>query len=592
MERQPPFDPSSYQLPQSLPDSGLPGIPENNNTSDDWLSDEIASDWNSLNDFYFCTSAPASSEWSTWMNQAIPTLDEPAEPSDQGAETIDPSLSSTHLPSESSSQQIPLQSLGNVSQWLEGAFRPPIPCSYCRKHRLQCLTIRTTPANPNPVTSCSSCVALFRECSLSKGEKRLPSGFETFTPVLGHLHGLPEHADPAETMSPPTGAGMENLENTDDRKEPKQFVRRGARTLREWFHKHQEYPYPDENQRRELMRETGFSQKRISTWFANARRRQKQKQQSSNVASRAIPRAGSPLITSTLDTMTPMERWKASPPEDDPIPESAIQNAIASGATGFDAEVDPFQLDEVTDEFFNFEDSSSHLASSVSSFGSRASETSGSVSSVWSHQSGDGVPFPLLSAPSPSRRQRRPRGTGELQYQCTFCTQSFRKRHDWSRHEKSVHLTLDTWICTPDLGELQESWYAQAHQCRFCDTLFPSPSHWDEHDFSACAEKPMAERSFRRKDYLWQHLRKFHGCTQLPVPNLDAWRGTGGNVLSRCGFCNCTLPTWVARAEHLADHFKAGLRMEQWVGDWGLDASTLSVLRNATLPSQRIQTTS
>lgn len=43
--------------------------------------------------------------------------------------------------------------------------------------------------NPNLVTLCSSCVALFRECSLAQGEKWQPVGFETVTPVLGHLQG-------------------------------------------------------------------------------------------------------------------------------------------------------------------------------------------------------------------------------------------------------------------------------------------------------------------------------------------------------------------------------------------------------------------
>lgn len=193
MDQQPPFDPPSYQLPQSLPDSGLLGIRENNNASDSWLSDEVLSEWNMLNDFYFCSSAPASSEWPTWMNQEIPTPDREAVPIFPSEDLPGESLSSMQPTDDASAHSIPLQSLGNVSQWLEGAFRPPVPCSYCRKHRLQCLTIRTTAANPNPVTSCSSCVALFRECSLSRGEKRLASGFETFTPVLGHLHGLPEH---------------------------------------------------------------------------------------------------------------------------------------------------------------------------------------------------------------------------------------------------------------------------------------------------------------------------------------------------------------------------------------------------------------
>jgi hypothetical protein len=71
------------------------------------------------------------------------------------------------------------------------------------------------------------------------------------------------------------------------------------------------------------------------------------------------------------------------------------------------------------------------------------------------------------------------------------------------------------------------------------------------------------------------------------VSDLGAWRGSGVNVESRCGFCGCSLSTWSARAEHLAGHFKKGSRMDQWEGDWGLDASALSVLRNAVPPSQR-----
>jgi hypothetical protein len=39
--------------------------------------------------------------------------------------------------------------------------------------------------------------------------------------------------------------------------------------------------------------------------------------------------------------------------------------------------------------------------------------------------------------------------------------------------------------------------------------------------------------------------------------------------------------------EHIAEHFKNGARMQHWVGDWGLDTSVMSVLRNAVLPSQR-----
>jgi uncharacterized C2H2 Zn-finger protein len=376
---------------------------------------------------------------------------------------------------------------------------------------------------------------------------------------------------------------------TEDRKESKHFVRKGARVLREWFLGNQEYPYPTEDQKAKLCQETGFSQRRISTWFANARRRQKQKIQTANAESSSRFRSGSPLITSTMSSLTPMERWQASPPEDDSVPEAAIQDAIASGTVEADLTMDSFQFDPSTMDLFNFDQTSSHLASSVSSYGSRTSETSESASSAWSYQSGGegGLPFPLLARPQRSQRRKRQRSSEEEgRYQCTFCTKSFKKRHDWSRHEKSVHVQLDIWVCTPNLDELQQHYDSQVAECYFCDTPFPPPAHWEEHEFHICSAKPTAERSFSRKDYLWQHLRKFHACTKTPG-NLDTWRGTGANVQSRCGFCDYSFSTWAARVEHIAEHFKNGARMQHWVGDWGLDTSVMSVLRNAVLPSQR-----
>ncbi|CAL5874766.1 uncharacterized protein PFLUO_LOCUS9068 [Penicillium psychrofluorescens] len=438
----------------------------------------------------------------------------------------------------------------------------------------------------------------------SKGEKRLPSGFETFSPVLGHLHGVPEHTEDG-------GIGQEQCINQTEplaeRKESKQFVRKGARVLREWFFQNQTHPYPSEAEKTQLSYETGFSAKRISTWFANARRRQKQKLQTSTVHADSHFRAGSPMVTSTLASMlTPMERWQASPPEDEPVSKSVIQDAIASESMEAPLDMlDPFSIDESAMDLFHFEDSSSHLPSSASSFGSRASETSASdsVSSAWSYHSSGGegglLPFPLIPKRNTTRRQRHTHRASASnnghQYQCTFCTQSFRKRHDWTRHEKSVHLPLDFWICTPSLDEIhrrletETESQSQPSSCPFCALPSPTPAHLEEHEFAVCAEKPIAERSFSRKDYLWQHLRKFHGCTMPPVPDLDVWRSSGGIVRSRCGFCDCALPSWRARAEHLSEHFRNGARMEQWVGDWGLDAMAMGVLMNVVLPAQRGQ---
>ncbi|OQE22986.1 hypothetical protein PENSTE_c009G10185 [Penicillium steckii] len=587
--------------PHPLPESEFPGMLDAS-MADAWLHENPQADWNALDDFFFCSSDQTDLQWSQLMgidSLESSTANQLEDYSSQHHDAADELVRAERGDLETIHDTFPLQNLSNVPQWLDGAYRPATPCSHCRRHRLQCLILRTTSANPNPVTSCSSCVALFRECSLAKGEKRLPSRFETFSPVLGHLHGLPENAEYGvgggqknltenNSVTPHQDVKL-NLEPTAERKESKQFLRKGARVLREWFYQNQEYPYPSEAQRDQLSQETGFSQKRVSTWFANARRRQKQKIQSSKQTSNSRSRAGSPLITSTLSSLTPMERWKASPPEDEPVPESAIQDAISLGIANAEYAVDPFHFDGSAMDLFNFDETSSHLPSSVSSFGSRASETSESVSSAWSHQSGDSnLPFPLLPNTSSTRRGRGKRSsTTDNQYQCTFCTSSFRKRHDWARHEKSVHFQLDSWICTPNFNELHQLYANSISECPFCDAPYPTPAHWDEHEFHICAEKPVAGRSFSRKDYLWQHLRKFHACTKVPAGDLDAWKGSGGNVQSRCGFCHQTLPTWPSRAEHLAAHFKQGARMEQWQGDWGLDATCLGNLRNAVLPSRR-----
>ncbi|KAL4865019.1 hypothetical protein BDV12DRAFT_175290 [Aspergillus spectabilis] len=292
------------------------------------------------------------------------------------------------------------------------------------------------------------------------------------------------------------------------------------------------------------------------------------------------------MPTSDVALMTPLERWKASPPDEEPVSEAVIKEALASNPVDSDLSDHQGLVESpLTEASSGFEGSS--LASSHSSFGILASDISDSSSSAWSYQSGDG-PFrsrPTPRRPSAGRRGGRKRVADDGRYQCTFCMQSFKKKHDWSRHEKSVHLPLDVWVCTPNLSELDDS--IPLSECRFCGHQPPTPEHRESHDFRECAIKPLLERSFSRKDYLWQHLRKFHGCTRYPVPNLDAWRSSQSEIRSRCGFCPSLLPSWSARADHLATHFKEGCRMSQWVGDWGFAPSVLSSLLNAVLPIDR-----
>ena len=195
-----PHQPASFypspQMHESLPDSMQQGSVDVD-TPNDWPSNSQSTNLHLLNDFYYCSSEPTTSAWSPWspLNQ---TFAIPAGQVYSPVQTFTAPNEANHIFAAGISERLihaNPQDLANVPQWLDGAYRPPVPCSHCRRYRMQCLIIRTTTANPNPEKSCSSCVALFRECSLSRGEKRLPSGFETFSPVLGHLHGLPEHAE-------------------------------------------------------------------------------------------------------------------------------------------------------------------------------------------------------------------------------------------------------------------------------------------------------------------------------------------------------------------------------------------------------------
>ncbi len=44
--------------------------------------------------------------------------------------------------------------------------------------------------------------------------------------------------------------------------------------LRTWFVAHLQHPYPTEDEKQDLMRQTGLQMNQISNWFINARRRQ------------------------------------------------------------------------------------------------------------------------------------------------------------------------------------------------------------------------------------------------------------------------------------------------------------------------------
>ncbi|KAI8716395.1 C2H2-type domain-containing protein [Fusarium sp. LHS14.1] len=194
----------------------------------------------------------------------------------------------------------------------------------------------------------------------------------------------------------------------------------------------------------------------------------------------------------------------------------------------------------------------------------------------------------FTSSPSASRRRRRrrpparPRRVREgepdpRRYQCTFCTDTFKTKHDWQRHETTMHLSLEQWQCSrygPVLLEPDGRIY-----CVFCRQPDPLPEHHQIHNYSACVAQPQEARQFHRKDHLRQHLGLFHrGCNFND--SMKNWLSSIDDVKSRCGFCDARMDTWPERQKHLAVHFRGGSDMREWKGDRGFEQKIDDLVEN------------
>ncbi|OAA69160.1 Homeodomain-related protein [Cordyceps fumosorosea ARSEF 2679] len=509
-----------------------------------------------------------------------------------------------------------------------GAYRPPEPCVQCRRQRLQCLILQTTDANPNPITSCSSCVALFRDCSLAERGKRQASSFETSRPVIGHLHGVSEE-EGGYNHHYTTGITAAALASLDEKEEAQQqrqqqqssrplevvtSKRAGTRAakktrpLSNWFARNLGHPYPSDDQKADLASQCGLSRTQVINWFANARRRHRLSAQSlfsngsGSGSGRSLLRQGSPMPRSALDSMSPMERWRNSPPNDEPASASAIERALNRSPP----------LGAGSSEYFGSYGSARDAGSACSSGSGdsggtthcrhrrrgrrrssfyRASSTSFGGSAHSQQSAGDlmFVPYSAnnsvdgdsnsIGKRSPTTAAPRPgsKGTTTTTFQCTFCLQTFRKRYDWVRHERSIHLPgLDSWVCRvplpPDQSFLVWRVSHEHPECIFCGEPSPTHDHIQSHEFQTCAERTAAERTFTRKDHLWQHLHKFHHCRKWEGwrPDLALLQHKQDRLQSRCGFCSVTMNSWEERAQHLASHFRRGATMAEWSGGPGI----------------------
>ncbi|PON22127.1 hypothetical protein TGAM01_v209001 [Trichoderma gamsii] len=469
------------------------------------------------------------------------------------------------------------------------------PCGYCAQHHLHCEVAQEAAF----LGACTSCIAEGRDCDFMT-DTSVPEAQRE--PSVASQLSADDHTNTSKQPRSNSHNGSESGANIHDSLEEHlakhagnnskagaRFSREALRILRNWLLSNHRHPYLSNEDKDNLACQTGLSKTQISNWVANARRRGKVRTPSSGSTSPYrhpnginIPRS----VTPALREMGPMERWQHSPPDQEPASITDIATAALSSEFMGGLGPSPNSNNDFDDQLAGSADQLSSASSSKTSNSSR-----GSFASAYSHVSRGSIES-LTSLKSRGRRRRRrqiPKAVDVStviapihMYQCTFCTETFKTKHDWQRHEKSLHLSLERWICTPD-GPIQFCAERNCLACVYCGAKNPSLDHTEQHNDFVCTEKSLEGKTFYRKDHLRQHLNIVHGAKFQKWP-MNGWKVSTPKIRSRCGFCGILMDSWDSRVQHLAQHFKNGKSMAHWKGDWGFGEDVLPVVENGMPP--------
>lgn len=376
------------------------------------------------------------------------------------------------------------------------------------------------------------------------------------------------------------------------------FPRAAVRILEQWLLDHRDAPYATQHEQDELKLQTGLKRSQIMNWFANARKRGKIQTLQLSPSPSQQPPAQAPMpLFPQVANLHPFERWLHLGLEHEAASSAAIQEALSSyqmnetsKKTGSAHRIAPSQLCGTSTNWQYFRQCGSSVSSlEIRSYAANAKSVS---SDQWRHHEGQ---THILTKSARRHRRLDTQNDGKMsvasvkevlrKFQCTFCNDSFKKKHDWQRHEKSQHLPLEKWICCPQ-GSVNVDPATNEVTCAFCGMLEPDPEHIQSHGYTQCISRSSVERTFYRKDHLRQHLRLMHNDCPM-MPSMEAWKSAVNNIRSRCGFCMVELTTWGGRVEHLAEHFRGGAQMSDWDGDWGFESEILEILEREILPSAR-----
>lgn len=411
-------------------------------------------------------------------------------------------------------------------------------------------------------------------------------------------------SDPADSVSPLAPVTDGSAANGGSR-----FSRQARSILRVWFNEHKDNPYPTSDEKDELAAQTGLKRSQISLWLVNTRRKYRSRKHQ-HVNAGGANSSLSPSMTGSSsspqsqqnseDIFKPMDRWKVLPLDLEATPAPTILAAVANATEPAPEEVNPFSGHTASLWDYDLQSSAADL-SQYDTFWSQSMasyETGVFSGSTISDSTALSYPYlgPTFSSVSSQsartangeRRRRRclstkPKltktATKDRPFHCTFgCGSAFATKHDWQRHEKSQHLSLESWTCCVSGGTVET---INGQVCAFCDHPEPDTKHLETHNFSECQDRDLAERTFYRKDHFQQHLRlthetKFH-------PRMESWKAEVGVIKSRCGFCNAEFSSWAARADHLAAHFKCHVTMKDWSGDLGFEPHIAAIVERATV---------
>lgn len=375
------------------------------------------------------------------------------------------------------------------------------------------------------------------------------------------------------------------------------FSSTATKVLKSWFEHHLEHPYPTLEEVHQLQGQTGLSVQQVRDWFANSRRRAKRRSPLHGTVDSQTrsPHGSSPRdipqrleTLTTLEQMSPLQRWAHSPPDDEPALLSDVSHALStsqlSSGPWNSSTAWLGSLDSLSSPGSVGTSQSSGGSGSCSSSFSQTSHAASSRSRAYAH---------ARNVKKTKRRHQalqqhstsRVRPAQNHTYQCTFCPKSFRSKYDWQRHEKSLHLPFEQWVCSPQGATPNLS--GDNVICAFCGQYEPDRFHLIGHDHDACLDKSLLERTFYRKDHLVQHLHSVH---RVPYSEklMSSWKVISQDIRSRCGFCDTWLSSWTSRADHLARHFRDGKTMANWKGDWGFESSVIEMLDNAMPPCKQV----